>query len=272
MRRPLSFLVDAATTLFGVGFLASSLSLGALYVGQRALIFPRPKLVAPCKEAIRIDSETVCAYFPPPNKDAPVLVFWHGNADQIGWTGSWLGHQLRGQAGFLAVEYPGYGASSSSSAPSEASIFDASDRAMEYLQNELGIDSERICLVGQSVGCGPALYVAKSWAHRSLVLVSPFESIPSLASQLLPIPRILLDAMVKDPFRNDLRAPSVASRTLVVHGTSDEIVPFSHGQTIASLLQNGQLLPVRGATHNDIFDPRYEVIESILTFCSTPTK
>ena len=40
--------------------------------------------------------------------------------------------------------------------------------------------------------------------------------------------------------------------TLVIHGTNDAIVPYSHGKRIHGALKDSELGTVEGAGHNDI--------------------
>lgn len=277
--------MEVARSMVGLGFMASTLTLSALYVGQRTLIFPRPSAVAPVQsfggakvQVVRISAtgaprdvgaEVICAYFAPPDDTSPVLVYWHGNADQIGWSGCWLGRRLDNAVGFLAVEYPGYGMADGR--PTQESIFWSARRVIDYAIDELGISAGRLCLVGQSIGCAAALHVAAERPQlKKLVLLSPFTSLPDVAATLLPIPRILLDALIKDPFRNDLRAPHVLAETLVVHGTEDNVIPFAQGRRIAKQLADATFLDIQGAGHNDLFSTPHDVslLSNIISFCT----
>jgi hypothetical protein len=48
-------------------------------------------------------------YYLPASPARPTLVFWHGNADQLGWGPAYVGRALRDRfgLGFFAIEYPG---------------------------------------------------------------------------------------------------------------------------------------------------------------------
>lgn len=277
--------MEVARSMVGIGFMASTLTLSALYVGQRTLIFPKPSTIAPVQsfgggkvQLIRISTdgaprdvgpEVICAYFAPPNDTSPVLVYWHGNADQIGWSGCWLGRRLNNAVGFLAVEYPGYGIADGQ--PTQESIFWSARRAIDYALNELGISADRLCVVGQSIGCAAALHVAAERPQlKKLVLISPFTSLPDVAATLLPVPRIVLNALIKDPFRNDLRAPHVLAETLVVHGTEDRVIPFAQGRRISEQLARATFLDIEGAGHNDLFSSPHDIslLTNIILFCT----
>jgi hypothetical protein len=82
-----------------------------LVTQQRALIFPRPRQVASSRDhhggklvtlptpelpasAGDVGTTTAALFFPPP-PDGMVVCYFHGNADQIGWGGAYVGSLLR---------------------------------------------------------------------------------------------------------------------------------------------------------------------------------
>eukprot|EP01052_Picozoa_sp_SAG31_P063074 SAG31_NODE_22023_length_535_cov_1.293578_2_plen_84_part_01 len=70
-------------------------------------------------------------YYPSTKANTPTLVFWHGNADQLGWGPAYLGKHFAASlgVGFYAIEYPGYGYSSGE--PSEEGIYAASEALLK---------------------------------------------------------------------------------------------------------------------------------------------
>ena len=79
-------------------------------------------LIAVC---LQVGTTLAALYFPAP-EDGIVVCFFHGNADQIGWGGAFVGERLlrQQQFGTFAVEYPGYGhAAPGVDTPSEASMY-----------------------------------------------------------------------------------------------------------------------------------------------------
>ncbi len=116
------------------------------------------------------DGHVAAFYFPPP-EDGAVLLWSHGNAEDIG--GPRLLHQelaARG-LGLLAYDYPGYGLSDGR--PSEENCYRAAELAWRFLTNREGLPPERILVLGQSVGSGPACYLAEKYRPGGLVLISP---------------------------------------------------------------------------------------------------
>ena len=60
------------------------------------------------------EPRVAAVFFQPPSPEAPTLVYVHGNADQIGWGGAYLGRVMREQHG---LGFYGEGHSLDSSPP-----------------------------------------------------------------------------------------------------------------------------------------------------------
>ena len=161
-------------------------------------------------------------------RDATItILFSHGNAEDLGM----MHERMKGMARELNVnimcyDYTGYGYATGS--PSEDMCYRNIESAYSYLRNILGIPACQIVLFGRSLGSGPSCYLAAKTAHdgesvAGLILHSPF----------LSIYRIVVNSsnlgMVGDMFPNANRAPDIRCPTLIIHGTEDTVVPFSHG-------------------------------------------
>ena len=157
--------------------------LGSLYFGQRRLIWvgqransfeaADPRNV-PGVSLVRHPKGGHCACYVPappsaPNASTtttPTIVYFHGNGDQAGWGGAFLAREMsrRHGLGFFAVEYPGYGLAAGPGSPSEAAVLEASEALLVHLEGALSVPRAAMVLVGQSIGCSPALQLAaKGW-------------------------------------------------------------------------------------------------------------
>lgn len=159
---------------------------------------------------------------------APVVIFFHGNADMIDWLADRARDYTALGCSTLLVEYPGYRVNRGK--PSEQSTVEQGVRAVELMRARAGVDANRIVLHGMSLGTGVAAQVAARTGPAALVLDSPFTSVASFATAYLVPPSI-----VKHPFRTDRVLASLSCPILIIHGTRDTIIPIEQGRTLATL-------------------------------------
>ena len=192
--------------------------------------------------------EAAHALWVPPRDGKPVVVFFHGNATEVGELG-WLAEAIaRDGSGALLVEYPGYGAAPGT--PSETSIYRSAARALDELR-AFGVDREHTVLVGQSLGSAVAAEMATRGYGSRLLLVSPFTSIADLVDGLVPFG--LGGVFVTDHFDTLSKARRIEVETVIAHGDADWIVPFEMGRELAERIPRARLEVFEGAGHNDMF-------------------
>ena len=122
-----------------------------------------------------------------------------------------------------------------------------------YLRPSLrrGSAPNRIALFGESLGTGVAVEMAARGHGSSVVLVTPYTSIPEVASRFvfgLPV-RLLM----RERFDSLAKAPRVAVPALLLHGTDDEVVPYAMSVKLATTFPHARLVTVAGGHHNDLF-------------------
>ncbi len=242
---------------------------GAIVLFERDLIYPRPKSMGHVYRAkvLPVPGGTALLWMAPkPDVPAggPVVVFFHGNGEQIANT-EWLGGNFREMGiGFAAVEYPGYPGVAGE--PAEASIMAASVAALEYLTGPMGIAREHIVLCGQSLGTGVAIQLAAAGWGRRLLLISPYTSLPGIAADALPF--LPMQLLMTDEFDSAAWAPKVKQPVMIVHGTADRVVPLAHGEALRALFAlPATMVSVPGGSHNDLWDRQYvhsRVVEFII--------
>ncbi len=219
---------------------------------QRALLFPAPKTIEPLSPASkRVElPETVLLVREPPNATAPVILHLHGNGEQLAWL-EWMADRWQqAGAGFVAVEYPGYGLAKEKGAPSEDSIATAAELAAKYVASAMGVSRERLIVSGQSLGSGPAVRLAAQGVGHKLILFTPYTSLPDVAAKWLPFLPVRL--LMKDRFDSRALAAKVSQPVLIVHGTADEVVPFELGEALSKELPSAKLMTIEGGHHNDV--------------------
>lgn len=251
----------AVLSILGASYVAIAV---LAFVAQRKLLFPAPPTAVTPSAASQVIElpETVLLYRAPSEPGARVVVHFHGNGEQIAWT-EWMADAWHQQGlGFVAVEYPGYGLAKEKGAPSEASIVTAAEAAIAWLEGQ-GTTRERLVISGQSVGSGVAVELASRGIGQKLVLFTPYTSLPDVAATMLPFLPVKL--LMRDRFDSASKAANVKQPTLIIHGTSDEVVPFVLGERLSKLLPNAKLVRLEGGHHNDVAD-RPEVWSALQAF------
>jgi pimeloyl-ACP methyl ester carboxylesterase len=143
------------------------------------------------------------------------------------------------QAGFLLVEYPGYGLCEGR--PSPETILESSQKAMTALAGHLHADRQKLYrhlnLLGFSLGTAAALQLAVNVDAERVVLVSPFTSMAEMARLVVGWPLCLLLA---HRFDNQARLAELAKRSsppevIILHGDRDGTVPVEMSRHLARL-------------------------------------
>ncbi|MFQ3626740.1 MAG: alpha/beta fold hydrolase [Cyanobacteriota bacterium] len=228
--------------LLGGGVALYAAACGLVWVGQTRLIF-RPDAeirTTPDEVGLRyetvdlpVESGRVRGWWIGANRDdAPTLLYFHG-------TGSNLGDQPRLAAQFhelgwsaFFIDYRGYG-ESQGDFPSEQSVYADAIAALDYLTQTRRIPPQRIVLMGRSIGGAIALELA---THNpdlaALVVESSFTSMREMISHFVPVQLLPTDALLHQKFDSLAKVRSLQMPLLVIHGTSDRVVPARMGQAL----------------------------------------
>ena len=158
--------------------------------------------------------------------NAPLLVFFHGNAGNITERGPIAaGLAQRGISTFV-FDWRGYGRSEGS--PSESRLFDDAEAAYAFAAKLAPHD--RIALYGESLGGPYAAWIAKKHGARCIVLDSTFPSLRELGNALyfpFPLGWTAPFALRTRDWINDANVPA-----LVMHSHRDDVIPFRLGQSL----------------------------------------
>ncbi|XP_016135890.1 protein ABHD17C-like [Sinocyclocheilus grahami] len=126
-----------------------------------------------------------------------------------------------------------------------------------------GVTPENIILYGQSIGTVPTVDLAARYECAAVILHSPLMSGLRVA---FPDTR---KTYCFDAFPSIDKVSKVASPVLVIHGTEDEVIDFSHGLAIYERCPRAvEPLWVEGAGHNDIelYAQYLERLKQFITF------
>lgn len=184
-------------------------------------------------------------------EDAPILLFFHGNAGHIGDREPIAeGLVARGLTVFL-LDYRGYGRSAGR--PTEAGLHLDAQAAHAFAAARATAPS-RLVVLGESLGAAVAARLAAERPVSGLVLSSAFTDLADMAAAAYPFLPHILFRRLRGHFDTRGALAHLHAPVLVVHGTRDEIVPFRMGRELFERARGPKAwFPVEGAGHNDVF-------------------
>ena len=197
------------------------------------------------------DGEQLVLWYAAPKAGRPVILFLHGNAGAIADRARRLAFYQERGFGAAFLSWRGYGGSTGS--PTEAGLMTDARAAYDHLM-ALGHPPERIALVGESLGTGPAVHVAAHNPVAAVVLEAPFSAAVDVAGDAYPwVPVHLL---MLDQFRSRDLVGAIRAPLLVLHGEDDRVVPFAQGRRLYDLANQPKTFLSLGPTgHEALFDP-----------------
>ena len=187
-------------------------------------------------------------YFKHSKTSEKLIIYFHGNAGNV-YNRIKESIKLSGTGcDVLLISYRGYGKSDGE--PSEQGLYIDGNAAFEYASGTLGYDSKNIIIYGRSLGTAVAVNTAQFRDMNGVILITPFSSGKDLASELTHGSMTFLASgrLTSSEKINNLKCP-----LLVIHGTADEVVPYSLGIKLYSLY-NGkkQFVTIDSGMHNDL--------------------
>lgn len=189
-------------------------------------------------------------FFQSKNPKAPVILFCHGNAGNIGhrlMLAKWL---MDAGASVFLFDYREYGKSEGKKDLN--GIVTDTRAAYLYLIDAKRVPASKIVVYGESVGGGPACAIASSAQVGGIILDSTFTSLLHVAKKKVPFFNVYPDFLQPDPaFNNKETIEGSHGPLLIVHGLKDEVIPLSEAQeNFAAASHPKTLLELPNSTHN----------------------
>jgi pimeloyl-ACP methyl ester carboxylesterase len=248
------------------------LGLGVLWFGQERLLFHPEPLPADHRFTLGDDVHEVWVDVPGarlnalhlrlPDPDG-VVFFLHGNAGSLQ---SWfINPEFYRQLNLdlFMIDYRGYG-KSSGRIESEAQLMADARAAWDAIAPRYA--GKKHVVYGRSLGSGLAARLAADVQPDLTVLVSPYESMQSLATEHYPwVPTFVL----RYPLRTDLALAGLRRPLLLAHGALDTLIPVQHSQRLMAVAPHAELLIVPGAGHGDIH--QFQVYLDVLRRAYAPS-
>ncbi len=256
-----SIITIALLSYLGVGVL--------LFLLQDSLLFlasssdpVRVTNLKPYELTIERENITLQGWLVPASRPGrPTIIYYGGNGEELSGSVNYLGPL--GDYNYLYVNYRGYGASLGK--PGQEALYGDALGIVDQLSASGQIDPAKILLFGRSLGSSIAIYVASKRDSMGLVLVSPFDSLASVAQSHYPIFPVRL--LMRHPFPcmdyiGDIQVP-----TIVIMAEEDNVVPRKHSLSVIEAWP-GPLTSVTipATSHNDISGRHGEFFREIGKF------
>jgi pimeloyl-ACP methyl ester carboxylesterase len=192
------------------------------------------------------------------------IVYFGGNAEDVALNIPSFKHMFPGYSIYLH-NYRGYGGSQGK--PTEEGLFSDALAIYDHLKNT----SSNITVMGRSLGTGVAVYLASKRTVSNLILVTPFDSMTSVASGLYPFFPVAM--LLRDRYDSLSRADQLTMPILIVTAENDEVIPRRNTDNLVSALQqkNTTIQVIPGTGHNTIGTSHlYEKV--LVDFLSHPAR
>ena len=172
------------------------------------------------------------------------IIYFGGNAENVEYNAESFSSLFLEYTVYL-VKYRGYGGSTGK--PSEDAIYSDAVHIYDVIRN----DHDEVSVIGRSLGSAVATYVAAERDIHKLVLITPFDSIQSIAQSQFPI--YPMGLLLKDKHDSYSRAKKIKAETLVIAAGKDRVIGMSHTKRLIEGFSSKVLFQViEGADHNNI--------------------
>ena len=177
----------------------------------------------------------------------PALLYLGGNAEDLGADLPDFDQAFPDRAIYL-MNYRGYGGSTGS--PSESALIADAQTTFDAIAKE----HQTIAVMGRSLGSGLASALAATRPVERVVLVTPYDSIASVAAELYPWAPVRW--LLKDHYDSVRRIAAARAPTLVVIAERDESIPRAHSDALLAAIPSAlrHSVVIANGTHNDLGD------------------
>lgn len=183
------------------------------------------------------------------NKTLPKVLYFGGNASNVLIFLDKTAQKIK-EYNFIAFNYPGYGNSQGS--PSQKKILKYALEITKRYKPDL--------IIGRSLGTAVASYVSTQYKVKTLLLITPFDSIESIAKNRYPIFPISLLLKHKFPELEYLKR-SKAGCINALFVKHDEVIPKEDIQKVKRSIAFNKVMTIE-AGHDLIYN--YKNIDRVI--------
>ncbi|KAJ3440595.1 protein abhd13 [Anaeramoeba flamelloides] len=204
------------------------------------------------------DKIKIHSYFFVKKKELPTIIYFHGNAGNIG-------HRLHHvktlleeyELNILLVEYRGFGKSEGK--PSEKGLKQDGEAALQFLFNCDKIDDSKIIIFGRSLGGAIATHLAASHTDderiKAVVLENTFTDITNMAIKLIKFIKYF-HYLIHLKFDSINYISKIKTPILFISGQNDRLVPpemMTQLYKKANDHKHTKIIRFKNGGHNDTF-------------------
>jgi len=187
------------------------------------------------------------------------ILYFGGNAESMAQSADYIAQQFPAFTCYL-MDYRGFG--ESTGVPSQNAI----EADALALYDKVANKHTRISIGGRSLGTGVAAYVAAHREVRKLALITPYDSIASVAQERYPMyPASLL---LKDSYDILSLVPHIKAKTFIVIAEKDKVISRIHTLKLIHAFDTQQLTvdTIKGRGHIDISDDKryYKIMQDFI--------
>jgi len=210
------------------------------------------------------------------NNKKLTVIYSHGNATDIGKMEYFLSRLSKDiGVNIISYDYEGYGLTGGK--PTEQGCIRAINAVYDYVIKQ-GSSPNDIILYGASIGTGPTIDLASrislnsvynkdpSIDLRGILLQSPYTSVAAVAHESIETSLNISSSICENPniFRSIEKISNITSPIIILHGTNDEVIPYSHSTKLKNANADTKLILIPSGTHNDIETEHYYVIKKYI--------
>ena len=202
-----------------------------------------------------------CHYCPYPKGSSKILVYFHGNAEDLGRVKALmilLSEELKVHT--IAMEYPGYGIYPGK--PNADRISEESLNVYDYITNVIGWKPQNIIIFGRSIGSGFATFVAAKRTPGMLLLMSAFTSLKAVVKHIA----CFISFLVTDRLKNIELIQQVKCPKVFIHGLEDTLVPYNNSQMLYNESSEPRKLCLFPDMNHNLFDVCENLTEPVLNY------
>lgn len=257
--------------LFWVLVLVLFLSLGLYFIQTKLLFYPE---VLPANYDFEYTAEEIFISMTDgielhglhfkAEEPAGLILYFHGNAGSLRSWGGVCNQFIALNYNCLIVDYRGYG-KSQGKIKNKAQFLADAETVYQYAKETAG--ELPLSLYGRSVGTIVASYLAGQHEFTHVILENSPWSLGQVAKDAFPFLPIKL--FFRFDFENYTYLKTNTNKTLLIHGTSDEVIPYHHFEVLQKEYkskENYTFVSIEDGGHNNLeeFREYHTAIESFL--------